>query len=66
MIHFDNVGKTYPGGFIALKNVSFALDTGEMAFLTGHSGAGKSTLLKLMCLMEKPTNGSIQINNTEL
>lgn len=66
MIHFNNVSKTYPGGYIALKNVSFALEAGEMAFLTGHSGAGKSTLLKLISLMEKPTSGSIQINNTEL
>lgn len=66
MIRFNNVSKTYPGGFIALKDVSFELATGEMAFLTGHSGAGKSTLLKLMCLMEKPTSGSIIINNTEL
>jgi cell division transport system ATP-binding protein len=66
MIRFNNVSKTYPGGFLALKQVSFGLDAGEMAFLTGHSGAGKSTLLKLMCLMEKPTSGSIQINGTEL
>ena len=49
MIRFDNVSKTYPGGFIALKDVSFEVNTGEMVFLTGHSGAGKSTLLKLMC-----------------
>ena len=66
MIRFNNVSKTYPGGFLALKNVSFELAAGEMAFLTGHSGAGKSTLLKLMCLMEKPTSGSIQFNNSEI
>mgnify|MGYP003387898287 CR=1 FL=1 len=66
MIRFNNVSKTYAGGFLALKNVSFELEAGEMAFLTGHSGAGKSTLLKLISLMEKPTSGSIQINNTEL
>jgi cell division transport system ATP-binding protein len=66
MIRFNNVSKTYPGGFLALKNVSFELAAGEMAFLTGHSGAGKSTLLKLMCLMEKPTSGSIQINSSEI
>jgi cell division transport system ATP-binding protein len=66
MIRFNHVSKTYPGGFLALKNVSFELAAGEMAFLTGHSGAGKSTLLKLMCLMEKPTSGSIQINNSEI
>lgn len=66
MISFNNVSKTYPGGFIALKDVDFQVATGEMAFLTGHSGAGKSTLLKLMCLMEKPTSGSVVLNNTDL
>lgn len=66
MIRFNNVNKTYPGGFLALKQVNFALEAGEMAFLTGHSGAGKSTLLKLISLMEKPSSGSITINGTEL
>ncbi len=66
MIRFDQVSKTYPGGFLALKQVSFKLAPGEMAFLTGHSGAGKSTLLKLISLMEKPSTGRISINNTDL
>jgi len=66
MIRFNNVNKTYPGGFLALNNVSFDLAAGEMAFLTGHSGAGKSTLLKLMSLMEKPTSGNIHINGVDL
>ena len=51
MICFDNLSKRYPGGFEALKNVSFEMDAGEMAFLTGHSGAGKSTLLKMLMLI---------------
>lgn len=66
MIRFNQVNKTYPGGFLALNNVSFNLAAGEMAFLTGHSGAGKSTLLKLMSLMEKPTSGQVCINGTDL
>lgn len=66
MIQFDNVSKTYPGGYAALKNVNFHLQAGEMAFLTGHSGAGKSTLLKLISLMEKPSAGHITIDGTEL
>ena len=66
MISFSNVNKTYPGGFLALKQVNFSLAAGEMAFLTGHSGAGKSTLLKLISMMEKPSSGSILVNNTEL
>ena len=66
MIRFNQVNKTYPGGFLALKQVSFHVKAGEMVFLTGHSGAGKSTLLKLISLIEKPSSGSIQINDTEL
>jgi len=66
MIQFDNISKTYPGGTIALNNVSFSLASGEMAFLTGHSGAGKSTLLKLMTLMEVATTGKLIINGADL
>lgn len=66
MISFDAVNKTYPGGFNALKNISFNLDAGEMAFLTGHSGAGKSTLLKLISVMEKPSSGKVAINGMDV
>jgi cell division transport system ATP-binding protein len=66
VIQFDNLSKRYPGGFEALRNVSFKMDAGEMAFLTGHSGAGKSTLLKLLMLMERPTSGNLLINGKNL
>lgn len=63
MIAFNQVSKRYPGGYEALKNVSFELAKGEMAFLTGHSGAGKSTLLKLIAAIERPNTGSVLVNN---
>ncbi len=63
MIRFENVHKRYPNGREALRGVSFALERGEMAFLTGPSGAGKSTLLKLITLIEKPTRGTVLVNN---
>ena len=66
MIRFEHVRKRYPGGHEALKNVSFRLHSGEMAFLTGHSGAGKSTLLKLIALIERPSHGSIWVNQRNL
>jgi cell division transport system ATP-binding protein len=66
MIRFDNLSKRYTGGLEALRNVSFEMDSGEMAFLTGHSGAGKSTLLKLLMLIERPTAGSLLINGKNL
>lgn len=59
MIQFDSVSKRYPGGYEALKKVSFELPEGDMCFLTGHSGAGKSTLLKLIMLMERTTQGQV-------
>ena len=62
IIHFHRVSKRYPGGHDALAEVSFTLEAGEMAFLTGHSGAGKSTLLKLTALIERPTRGQVVIN----
>jgi cell division transport system ATP-binding protein len=66
MINFQQVSKTYPGGHRALEKVSFHIEPGELAFLTGHSGAGKSTLLKLISLMERPSAGSVFINGTDL
>jgi cell division transport system ATP-binding protein len=63
MIRFENVQKRYPEGREALAGVSFGLERGEMAFLTGPSGAGKSTLLKLVALIERPTRGTVLVNN---
>ncbi len=63
MIRFDGVSKRYEGGHDALRQVSFELADKEMVFLTGHSGAGKSTLLKLIAIIERPTRGSILIND---
>ena len=63
MISFNQVHKRYPGGYEALKGVSFDIAEGEMVFLTGHSGAGKSTLLKLIAAIERPNSGSVLVNN---
>ena len=62
MVSFSAVAKRYPGGQEALKDVSFALEPGELAFLTGRSGAGKSTLLKLIAAIERPSAGSVVVN----
>ena len=66
MINFEQVKKSHPDGFEALRNVSFNLSRGEMAFLTGHSGAGKSTLLKLIMLMERASEGKVSVGGQNL
>ena len=63
MITFDHVVKRYPGSHEAISNISFAIAQGDMVYVTGHSGAGKSTLLKLMAAIERPTSGTVLINN---
>lgn len=66
MIQFNEVYKRYAGQQEALSGLSFLLEKGEMAFLTGHSGAGKSTLLKLIALIERSTHGQVIVNNQNL
>lgn len=66
MIQFENVSLEYTSGNFALKNVSFNIPAGSIAFLTGHSGAGKSSLLKLIARLEKPTSGDIIIDGIDL
>ncbi|MFK5913302.1 MAG: cell division ATP-binding protein FtsE [Woeseiaceae bacterium] len=66
MIRFINACKRYSSGFDALQNVTFHMEPGEMAFLTGHSGAGKSSLLKLIALLERSSRGQVIVNSQNL
>ncbi len=61
MIEMIKVSKAYPADVVALKDISVSIGTGELFFIIGMSGAGKTTLLKLLCSMELPTNGLIEI-----
>ena len=66
MIQFQQVSKRYPGGFDAIKNLSFDIPDGELVFLAGHSGAGKSTILKLIAGIERPTGGAVLLNGQNI
>jgi len=66
MIQASNLTKRYPGGYEAVKEVSFEITAGQMVFITGHSGAGKTTLVKLIASIERPTSGSLVVNAQNL
>ncbi len=66
MILFQNVSKIYSPTSIALKNVSLQIAPKEFVSLVGPSGAGKSTVLKLLIAEERPSEGRIFFDGTEV
>lgn len=60
MITFSEVTKSFGDGTVALQNVSFHIEPGELVVITGPSGSGKTTLMKLLTRDATPTSGSVQ------
>ena len=66
IVDIVKITKVYPPDIMAVQNVSLAVGKGELVFLTGMSGAGKTTLLKMICCIEKPTKGLIEVAGYDL
>lgn len=66
MVEMVRVSKIYAPKVQALDDVSLSVPQGSMLFLTGMSGAGKTTLLKLICGIEAPNKGMIEVGGKEL
>ena len=62
MIEFINVGMTYPGGNLGLKNINLTINESEVTVFIGPSGSGKTTLLKMINRLEDNTTGEVKIN----
>lgn len=69
MIRLEQVSKTFvqkDKQTEALKNVSLTIEDGSIFGIIGSSGAGKSTLVRCLNLLERPTEGKVYIDDTEL
>ena len=69
MIKIENLSKTFhtaDGSVEALKNVSLDIDDGDIFGIIGMSGAGKSTLVRCINLLERPDEGTVTIDGTDL
>jgi putative ABC transport system ATP-binding protein len=69
VLRVRNLSKIYLQGKIpvhALNDVSFDVEKGEFLSIVGPSGSGKSTLLSMIGLLDKPTSGSVFIDDKEI
>ncbi|AKU14897.1 ABC transporter ATP-binding protein [Luteipulveratus mongoliensis] len=66
VLQMDHVSKSYPGGVLALDDVSLTIETGELLSIVGPSGSGKSTLLHLMGTLDRPSAGTVRLNGQDI
>lgn len=69
MIIVENLAKTYgkkENAFVALDNVSLKIESGSTLAIIGKSGSGKSTLMHIMSGLDRPTTGSVTIDDVDL
>jgi ABC-2 type transport system ATP-binding protein len=66
VICVENLGKTYAGGFEALRNVNLEIVEGEIFALLGPNGAGKTTLINIVCGIVNKTSGSVTVNGYDI
>ncbi len=66
MIRFENVGKRYPDGTVAVDDLSFEVAEGELVTLVGPSGCGKTTTMKMVNRLIEPSAGRILVNGEDI
>lgn len=69
ILSLRDVSKTFQSkerAFTALKNINLNIKKGEYLAIVGKSGSGKSTLLNMIAGIDHPTQGSINVNGTQI
>ena len=66
MIVFDHVSKEFPGGVLAVDDLSLEVAEGETVVLLGTSGSGKTTTMKMVNRLIEPTGGRILVDGRDI
>ena len=64
-VRLESIRKTF-GETVAVDNVSFEIESGDLFFLLGPSGCGKTTLLRMIAGFTQPTSGSVTIGDRDV
>ena len=66
----QHITKAYPlpdgGTLLALNDVSVEVPRGKLTILKGRSGSGKTTLMNILCGLDQPTEGKVQMDGQEV
>ncbi|MCM1113809.1 MAG: amino acid ABC transporter ATP-binding protein [Muribaculum sp.] len=65
MLEVEHIRKTFENTEV-LKDISFALEKGQVVSIIGSSGSGKTTLLRCLNFLERPDHGVIRVNGETL
>jgi putative ABC transport system ATP-binding protein len=66
VLELRDVTKSYPGGVDALAGVSLGVDAGELLAIVGPSGSGKTTLLQIMGTLDRPSTGTVLVEDHDM
>ncbi len=66
IVTLRRVGREYPGGVAALREVDLDIHRGELVAIVGPSGSGKTTMLNVMGTLDRPSAGQIVIDGFDI
>ena len=66
MIRLEHLTKRFPGGHVAVDDLTLEVDDGELCVLVGPSGCGKTTTMKMVNRLVEPTSGRILLGGEDV
>ena len=66
MIYYDKVSKIYGENAVAVQDITFSVEPKEFISIVGQSGSGKTTLIKMLLAEERPSEGAVFFESSNI